>query len=266
MKKKLLVVSLLCTFVIVFAMVAVGCGSSSVSRGGGGGQNVANAAEWTQIVTNSNMQANSHERNWTWTQETRGQSRADSNNRVNTHTVQRTIRNGNRIQQGNIFFEFNEEESTGTLRRYTRIEMDAHGVFRDIGTVGTTGWNAIPRPLLVIQTASSLMGEFGLDNFDFTGGRLVLNVNRWVEELREEHYYEATDEWKAENPFVSPLARRDRLRVEITVINGLISNVFTSGRNHAANATTETRMTIDWDSTSTIRIPTVVDGDFIEGF
>jgi len=259
MKKKLLILSLLCVLVITFVTVAVGCRGGGISRGGGGGQPVATQAEWEEVIDNTSSQADRHDRNWVWTEEIRISGRIDGGNRINQHTQIRTVRNGDRVQQASTFWELSGGEfGDGGQRTYNIIRMDGHGFFRDAGT--TSWWNPPPRPVVIASYAWLLTREYGFDNFDFVSGRLVLNTNRWIASLRESWYSGRDNEWRANNPFVSPLVRRDNLTVEITVINGLISNVFASMYNNANNATSERRITVDWDRRVNIRTPRITEG------
>ncbi|MCL2369714.1 MAG: hypothetical protein FWC80_00565 [Firmicutes bacterium] len=241
MKKKLLVVSLLCAFVMTFAMMAVGCGGG-ISRGGGSGQNVDGEASWRGVITATQLQEARNDRNWTMTRETRDQVRIDGNNRSESHLVQRTIRNGDNVQRGNEFWRLYDTQGTGNARRYERIYLCEQGYNR------LSQWTSPPR-VNISTLVNSWINTFGYEFFEFRGGRMVLNTDRLIAAEREEW-----DEELEGEPFPEP-HRRDRLRIEITVVDGIITNAFMSSRQGATGAINEERRTVEWDRASSIRIP-----------
>jgi len=244
MKKKLLVVSLLCAFVMTFAMMAVGCGGG-ISRGGGGGQNVDGEASWRGVITATQLQEARNDRNWTMTRETRDQVRIDGNNRSESHLVQRTIRNGDNVQRGNDFWRFYDTQGTGNARRYERIYLCEQGYNR---LSQPSQWNAPPR-VNISGRVNTWINNLGYEFFEFRGGRMVLNTDRMLAAARAEW-----DEDEESEPFPEP-HRRDRFRLEITVVDGIITNFFMSSRQGATGQISEERITVEWDRASSIRIP-----------
>ena len=245
-KKLLLIMPFTLAFVMVFAAFAVGCGGG-ISRGGGGGERMADEEAWLAAIENSWEQLARYDRNMIWTQETRVEERADRNNHSTVAGSQRTVFNGDLIRQGNTFWEFNEVR--GGLRRYWRIERDPRGNYRRHETT----WRPRLHNIDIVE-------EFDFEFFDFSRGRHVFNADRYIESLRAEHAEMAVERgaaWADENPFEPPWGDDDRVVFEVTIRDGLITNLYVHSRLAALGMTTEMRTTIEWDRTENITLPEI---------
>jgi len=204
------------------------------------------------VINNTIAQLERHDRNMTITEESRHVRNEHNHSREEESSREVIVFDGNRIQSGNTFWYFNAEASSETSRRYTRIFMDWQGDFREAS--GT-----VVRPRRGISGVTALR-HMEFEYLVFRGGRMVLDTDALLASAREEWYEEFTTPAEREaNPFPEP-HRRDRGQFEITVRDGLIHNIFQSTRSHVRGITVESRLTIDWDTRTSVTIPIVTEG------
>ena len=247
-KKTMLLMSFVLAVVMSVAVFAAGCGGG-ISRGGGGGQQMNTQDQWNAAVTLTQTRLAETNREMRWTQESRSEYRADGNNRMESRSSSRvTIGNGgNHIQWddggGIIYSQF----TAGDADNFT-FERDANGVWRR--------YEGASRPSVWFGSLPGLGNVLNipLEYFDFSGGRHVLNQDRFMAARRAEWILggNSAAEWDL------MVNSSDRVRVEITFRDGVVTNVYTYMRTRHPRETREMRTTINWGWSGSVSLPTHV--------
>jgi len=238
-KKTMLLMSFVLAVVMSVAVFAAGCGGG-ISRGGGGGQQMANETQWLAAIALTETRIAETNREMRWTTESRSEHRGGNNRHTERSSNRTTIGNGgNHIQVGNTFLQFTNDNDW-------MFERDASGVWRR-QDVSSWGWRPAPN--------INKVWDFDFEFFDFSGGRHVLNHERYLAAGLAAHLLAGGTQAQWDAWYGSG----DRTRLEITIRDGVITNIYFYERTrHPHRSTTESRLTIDWGWSGNISLPTHV--------